>query len=163
MSAHWPPPGTGSRILQGKRSRVLGNSLELDLSSEEAAVVLDKLPKRLQPKAKSAPHEIMKAPNRGAAEKEIEAFREEYGAKSDGGCLTHTGPGEPAHILRLPGRALVSHPEKQIESAVPTVRLRQRVTKRAGVEFSVRVCEAHRPHGSMAGSRGLRTRCLAGY
>src|SRR5690606_19683284 len=43
--------------------------------------VLDKLPKRLQPKAKSALQEIMKAPTREAAEKDIAAFAEEYGAK----------------------------------------------------------------------------------
>ena len=43
--------------------------------------VLDKLPKRMQPKAKPALHDIMKAESREAAIEEIESFREEYGAK----------------------------------------------------------------------------------
>jgi putative transposase len=43
--------------------------------------VLDKLPKRLQPRAKAALHEIMKAPSREAALEEVERFGEEYGAK----------------------------------------------------------------------------------
>jgi hypothetical protein len=45
------------------------------------ANVLDKLPKRLQPKAKAALHEIMKSESREAAQEEIRSFREEYGAK----------------------------------------------------------------------------------
>jgi putative transposase len=44
--------------------------------------VLDKLPKRLQPKAKAALHDIMKAESREAALLEIDRFEEEYGAKN---------------------------------------------------------------------------------
>jgi putative transposase len=43
--------------------------------------VLDKLPKRLQPKAKAALHGIMKAESREAALLEIDRFEEEYGTK----------------------------------------------------------------------------------
>ncbi len=43
--------------------------------------VLDKLPKRLQPRAKRALHEIMYAPTRAEARAAIERFREEYAAK----------------------------------------------------------------------------------
>jgi putative transposase len=43
--------------------------------------VLDKLPKRLQPKAKQALHAIMEAPTRDAAERDIARFAEEFDAK----------------------------------------------------------------------------------
>jgi transposase-like protein len=45
------------------------------------ATVLDKLPKRLQPRAKQALHEVTYAPARAEARAAIERFREEYGAK----------------------------------------------------------------------------------
>jgi transposase-like protein len=45
------------------------------------ANVLDKLPKRLQPKAKQALHAIMNAPTRAEAETGIDAFAAEYDAK----------------------------------------------------------------------------------
>ena len=98
------------------------------------ANVLDKLPKRLQPKAKSALHEIMNAESRAAAEKEIEKFREEYRAKYSKAVETLTGDQDklltffdfPAeHWLHI----WTSNP---VESAFSTVRLRQRVTKGAG-------------------------------
>lgn len=98
------------------------------------ANVLDKLPKRLQPRAKAALHEIMKADSREAAEEEIERFRTEYGAKypkaieslcrNQDKLLTFFDyPAE--HWLHI----RTSNP---IESAFSTVRLRQRVTKGAG-------------------------------
>ncbi len=45
------------------------------------ANVLDKLPKRLQPRAEEALHEIMYAATRAEARAAIQRFREEYGAK----------------------------------------------------------------------------------
>jgi putative transposase len=45
------------------------------------ADVLDKRPKRLQPKAKQALHAIMNAPTRAEAEAGIAAFAAEYDAK----------------------------------------------------------------------------------
>jgi transposase-like protein len=45
------------------------------------ANVLDKLPQRLQPKAKQALHAIMNAPTRAEAESDIDAFAAEYDAK----------------------------------------------------------------------------------
>jgi hypothetical protein len=45
------------------------------------ANVLDKLPKRLQPKAKQALHAIMEAPTCAEAEQGIDAFAAEYDAK----------------------------------------------------------------------------------
>jgi transposase-like protein len=43
--------------------------------------VLDKLPKRVQGRAKARLHEIMYAESRGEAEAAVERFREEFGAK----------------------------------------------------------------------------------
>jgi transposase-like protein len=96
--------------------------------------VLDKLPKRMQPKAKPALHDIMKAESREAALEEIESFREEYGVKypkalaalcrdQDKLLTFFDFPAE--HWLHV----RTSNP---IESAFSTVRLRQRVTKGAG-------------------------------
>jgi len=98
------------------------------------ANVLDKLPKRLQAQAKAALKEIMNAPTREAAEKEIKAFCNEHGAKYPKATETLTRDQDallaffdfPAeHWLHI----RTSNP---IESAFATVRLRQRVTKGAG-------------------------------
>jgi putative transposase len=96
--------------------------------------VLDKLPKRLQPKAKQALHAIMNAPTRADAEAGIEAFVTEYDAKypkavaslrrDQGALLTFFDfPAEHWRHLRT---------TNIIESPFATVRLRQRVTKGAG-------------------------------
>lgn len=98
------------------------------------ANVLDKLPKRLQPKAKQALHEIYYAENRKQAEKGIRRFAEEYGAKypkavaslrqDEEKLLTFFDlPAEHWQHLRT---------TNVIESPFATVRLRQRVTKGAG-------------------------------
>src|SRR5215203_1286239 len=98
------------------------------------ANVLDKLPKRLQPKAKEALHEIFYAPNRQHAEAGIGRFAQEYGAKypkavaslrqDEEKLLTFFDfPAEHWQHLRT---------TNVIESAFATVRLRQRVTKGAG-------------------------------
>src|SRR5690606_2418694 len=94
------------------------------------ANVLDKLPKRLQPRAKEALRDIMNAESRAAAEKEIELFAEEYGAKY---------PKAVASLTRDQDKLLTYFdvPAEQwkhlrttnpIESTFATVRLRQRVT-----------------------------------
>ena len=98
------------------------------------ANVLDKLPKRLQPKAKQALHAIMNAPTRAEAEAGIEAFAAEYEAKypkavtslrrDQAQLLTfYDFPAEHWRHLRT---------TNIIESPFATVRLRQRVTKGAG-------------------------------
>lgn len=98
------------------------------------ANVLDKLPKRLQPRAKEALRDIMNAESRAAAEKEIELFAEEYGAKYPKAVASLTRdqdklltyfdfPAEHWKHLRT---------TNPIESTFATVRLRQRVTKGAG-------------------------------
>jgi putative transposase len=98
------------------------------------ANVLDKLPKRLQPKAKQALHAIMEAPTRPEAEAGIETFAAEYDPKypkavaslrrDQAALLTfYDFPAEHWRHLRT---------TNIIESPFATVRLRQRVTKGAG-------------------------------
>jgi putative transposase len=96
--------------------------------------VLDKLPKRLQPKAKRALHEIMESATREDAEKAMEAFRREHEAKYPKAveCLLKDAdsllaffdfPAEHWRHIRT---------TNAIESVFATVRLRTRVTKGAG-------------------------------
>jgi transposase-like protein len=96
--------------------------------------VLDKLPKRLQPKAKEALREIRDAPTREAATEEIERFEEDFGAKypkavtslrrdQDKLLTFFDFPAEHWKHIRT---------TNPIESSFATVRLRQRVTKGPG-------------------------------
>ena len=98
------------------------------------ANVLDCLPKRLQPRAKELLHEIVEAPTRADAKRELETFREEFGAKyakalekldKDWKPLTafYDYPAEHWRHLRT---------TNPIESSFATVKLRTRVTKGAG-------------------------------
>jgi putative transposase len=98
------------------------------------ANVLDKLPTRLQPKAKRALHDLMYAENRAACLAELGAFVAEYAAKypkavasltaDQDRLLTHFAfPAEHWGHLRT---------TNPIESTFATVKLRQRVTKGAG-------------------------------
>jgi putative transposase len=96
--------------------------------------VLDKLPKRLQPRVKAALHEIMYAEIRAHARDGITRFAAEYGAKypkavttlekdADALLTFFDFPAEHWKHLRT---------SNVIESPFATVRLRQRVTKGAG-------------------------------
>ena len=98
------------------------------------ANVLDKLPKRLRPRAKRALREVMYAPTRAAAEQAIGAFVTEFEAKypKATACLVEdreallaffSFPAEHWRHLRT---------SNLIESPFATVQLRQRVTKGAG-------------------------------
>jgi putative transposase len=100
----------------------------------KTANVLDCLPKRLQPRAKELLHEIVEAPTRADAKRELETFREEFGAKypkalekldKDWKPLTafYDYPAEHWRHLRT---------TNPIESSFATVKLRTRVTKGAG-------------------------------
>jgi putative transposase len=98
------------------------------------ANVLDKLPKRLQPRAKAQLHEVMYADTREHARQAIARFAEEYEGKYP----------KAVECLRGDEEALLLHfdyPAEHwkhlrttnvIESPFATVRLRQRVTKGAG-------------------------------
>jgi putative transposase len=98
------------------------------------ANVLDALPKRLQPTAKSLLHEMMEAPSRADARAALERFRGEFDAKypkavakldRDWAHLTafYDFPAEHWRHLRT---------SNAIESSFATVKLRTRVTKGAG-------------------------------
>ena len=96
--------------------------------------VLNKLPKRLQPKAKRLLREIMYADTREQAEEGIERFAADYNAKHP----------KAVETLRKDEEALLTYFDfpaehwrhlrttNPIESSFATVRLRQRVTKGAG-------------------------------
>jgi transposase-like protein len=99
------------------------------------ANVLDKLPKRLQPKAKRALRGILYAATMGDAEESFDAFVDEFSPKYEKAvaCLAKDRerllrffdfPAEHWKHLRT---------TNPIESAFATVRLRQRVTKGAGI------------------------------
>jgi transposase-like protein len=96
--------------------------------------ILDTLPRRLQPRAKAALHEIMYAETRAHARDAIARFAAEYGAKypkavttlekdADALLTFFEFPAEHWKHLRT---------SNVIESPFATVRLRQRVTKGAG-------------------------------
>jgi transposase-like protein len=98
------------------------------------ANVLDTLPRRLQPRAKAALHEIMYAETRMHAREAITRFATEYGPKYPKAVTTLVKdvdtlltffdfPAEHWKHLRT---------SNVIESPFATVRLRQRVTKGAG-------------------------------
>jgi len=96
--------------------------------------VLDKLPKRLQPKAKRALDEIIKAATRADAETAIAAFATDYEAKYPKAVASLTRDQDKlltlydfpaAHWIHL-------RTTNPVESPFSTVRLRQRVTKGAG-------------------------------
>jgi transposase-like protein len=98
------------------------------------ANVLDKLPKRLQPRAKSHLHEIMRAPDRQTAIEELMRFQAEYEDKYPKAvaCLTKdqdtlfTFMDYPAaHWIHL-------RTTNPIESGFATVKARTRTTKGAG-------------------------------
>lgn len=98
------------------------------------ANVLDKLPKRLQSRAKMMLHEIMRAPTEEAAEEEKEKFVEEYQAKYAKAvdCLDR----DWVHLISLyhyPAEHWIHlRTTNPIESAFSTVKLRTRVTRGAG-------------------------------
>jgi putative transposase len=98
------------------------------------ANVLDALPRRLQPGAKTPLHEMMEAPSRSDARQALERFREQFDAKypkavakldKDWAHLTafYDFPAEHWRHLRT---------SNAIESSFATVKLRTRVTKGAG-------------------------------
>ena len=98
------------------------------------ANVLDKLPKRLQPKAKAQLHEIMRAPDRQAALEEMECFARTFTDKYPKAVNTLTKDQEQmftffnypaAHWIHL-------RTTNAIESTFSTVKARTRSTKGAG-------------------------------
>jgi putative transposase len=98
------------------------------------ANVLDKLPTRLQPKAKRALHDLMYAEDRATCQAGIAAFAAEYAAKYPKAVASLTADQERllthfAFPAEHWGHLRTTNP---IESTFATVKLRQRVTKGAG-------------------------------
>lgn len=105
------------------------------------ANVLDKLPKRLQPKAKEMLHEMMRAETEEVAEKERDQFVQLLSDKypkaveclmKDWSRLTTFFAFPAAHWVHL-------RTTNPIESAFATVKLRTRVTKGAGSKTAAEV------------------------
>jgi transposase-like protein len=98
------------------------------------ANVLDKLPKRLQPRAKKHLHEIFQAETKESAEEQVRSFEREYGDRY---------PKAVASLVKDKEKLLTFYnfpaahwqtirSTNVIESAFATVKLRQRITKGAG-------------------------------
>ena len=98
------------------------------------ANVLDKLPKRLQPRAKEALHEIMYAPDRESALEEITLFSEEYGARYPKAVETLTKDQDRLlTFFDFPAKHWIHlRTTNPIESTFSTVKARTKRTKGAG-------------------------------
>lgn len=96
--------------------------------------VLDKLPKRSQPKAKEILREVMYAETREQAEERIDAFRAKFELKQERAvkCLEKDAPSLLAFFDFPAEHWKHLRTTNVIESPFATVRLRQRVTKGAG-------------------------------
>ena len=98
------------------------------------ANVLDKLPKRLQARAKAVLHEIMRAPDRQSAEKDIERFVQEFEARYPKAveCLVKDQE-TMLTLFDFPAEHWIHlRTTNPIESAFATVKSRTRQTKGAG-------------------------------
>jgi transposase-like protein len=98
------------------------------------ANVLDKLPKRVQPRAKDMLHEIMYAPDRQSAQEDIERFSQEFETKYPKAveCLLKDKD-ELLTFLDFPAAHWIHlRTTNPIESAFSTVKARTRRTKGAG-------------------------------
>ena len=98
------------------------------------ANVLDKLPKGLQPKAKSTLHAAMNAPDKETCAKHITEFDEAFGAKYPKAVASLNDNAEKLQThFDFPAEHWVHlRTTNPIESTFATVKLRQRVTKGAG-------------------------------
>jgi putative transposase len=126
--------GDGALGFWAALREVYPETLEQRCWVHKIANVLDKLPKRLQPRAKSMLHEIMNAPSRKAAEEEIQRFvaeyQERYPKATD--CLTADKELLLA-FFDFPAKHWIHlRTTNPIESTFATVKARTRVTKGAG-------------------------------
>jgi len=102
------------------------------------ANVLDKLPKRLQPKAKELLHEMMRADTLENAEKDLKNFENLYSEKYPKAveCLTKSWKQLTTYFNFPASHWVHLRTTNPIESAFATVKLRTRVTKGAGSKKS---------------------------
>jgi len=98
------------------------------------ANVLDKLPKRMQPRAKDLLHEIMHAPDRQSALEDIERFSQEYQTKYPKAVETLTkDQDELLTFFDFPAEHWIHlRTTNPIESTFSTVKARTKKTKGAG-------------------------------
>ena len=98
------------------------------------ANVLDKLPKRLQPRAKAMLHEIMKAPDYESALEDIDRFSQEYGARYPKAVETLTKDQDQLlTFFDFPAEHWIHlRTTNPIESPFATVKARTKKTKGAG-------------------------------
>lgn len=98
------------------------------------ANVLDKLPKKLQPKAKELLHEMMYAPDKKYCLEQMELFKKEYNAKYPKAveCLLKDKEALTTHFSFPAEHWIHIRSTNPIESTFSTVKLRTRVTKGAG-------------------------------
>ena len=98
------------------------------------ANVLDKLPKRVQPRAKDMLHEIMRAPDRQSALEDIERFSQEFEAKYPKAVETLTkNQDELLTFFDFPAEHWIHlRTTNPIESTFSTVKARTKKTKGAG-------------------------------
>jgi len=98
------------------------------------ANVLDKLPKRVQPRAKDMLHEIMRAPDRQSALEDIERFSREFEAKYPKAVDTLTkSQDELLTFFDFPAEHWIHlRTTNPIESTFSTVKARTKKTKGAG-------------------------------
>jgi len=100
----------------------------------EIANVLDKLPKRVQPRAKDMLHEIVRAPDRHSAVEDIERFSQEFQAKYPKAVETSTkDQDELSTFFDFPAEHWIHlRTTNPIESTFSTVKARTKKTKGAG-------------------------------
>ncbi len=105
------------------------------------ANVLDKLPKRLQPKAKELLHEMMRAETKTASEKERDLFEKLYSEKYPKAvdCLTKNWSVLTTYFDFPAAHWLHLRTTNPIESSFATVKLRTKVTKGAGSKDTAEV------------------------
>lgn len=126
--------GDGALGFWAALRQVYGGTKEQRCWVHKIANVLDKLPKRVQPRAKEMLHEIMYAPDRQSARQDIQRFGQEFQAKY---------PKVPECLLKDQDELLTffdfpaehwSHlrSTNPIESTFSTVKARTRRTKGAG-------------------------------
>ena len=85
----------------------------------KTANVLDALPKRLQPRAKTLLHEMAEAPSRADARKALERFRDEFDAKYPKALAKREGLAAAHRVLRLPSRALEAPTDHESDREQP--------------------------------------------
>jgi putative transposase len=134
MAAPVVAVGDGALGFWAAAREVWPETLEQACWCHKLANVLDKLPKRLQPRAKSALHEMMYAEKRADCEAAKTRFADEYKAKYPKAVESLTAHWQRlVTFFELPAEHWKHlRTTNVIESAFATVRLRERATRGAG-------------------------------